>query len=358
MLYAVTAGIALILFLLFYLIISSDRKRDDVSNLMLHQQIESLRNNFAENMTSTAQRIDQVITQVLSQVNQQMNTVNQQLQMATGQIGDRLDRTAQVFGEVKKSLGEISEANKRIFDIAKDISSLQDILKPPKIRGGVGEVLLQNLLDEILPGRYERQYKFPDGKQVDFMINLKDWKVPVDSKFPLDDFRKILEAKSEEEKRVLRKDFFAVLRKHLNDISEKYIRPDNGTVDFAMMYIPAENVYYETIIRDEFGENDIFSYSLKKKVIPVSPNTFIAYLLTLSMGLKGMQIEENAKRIVEGIARLQNDMGHLGKEFEVVGGHIRNAMNKYEDVQRRLNRFSDRMLGITSQSELPPAEKG
>lgn len=353
MLYILTVGIAVIVLLLLYLIFTQTRQRSDASLILLQQQMEALRTQLGESMNASAQRIDRLITDITAQVNQQMANITQQLQTTTGQIGDRLDNASQTISDVKKGLGEVSEASKRIFDVAKDISELQNLLKPSKIRGGVGEILLENLLEDVLPGKFKSQYKFRDGTQVDFVIFIRDRIVTVDSKFPVEHFRRLQEAKSEEEKKKLRKEFFNNIRKHIDKIAEKYIKPDENTLGFAMMYIPAENIYYETIIREDEKEEALFKYSMDKKVIPVSPNTFLAYLMTVVLGFRGMEIEKNAKVVLDAISKLQFDLDVFKKDFDVLGGHLRDAIKKYDESSRKFSMLGDKVIGITKIGVLP-----
>jgi DNA recombination protein RmuC len=357
MIYILTAGIIAIVILLLYLIITQSRQKRDDSLLLLQQQMEALRTQLGENMNASAQRIDRVITDITAQVNQQMANIAQQLQTTTGQIGDRLDSASKTIADVKKGLGEVSEASKRIFDVAKDITELQDLLKPSKLRGGVGEVLLENLLADILPGKFKRQYKFKDGTQVDFVIFLKDRLVPVDSKFPIEPFRRVLEAKSEDERIKQKKKFINVVKGLIDEIASRYIKPDENTVNFAMMYIPAENIYYETIIREDDKEEPLLKYSIEKNVIPVSPNTFLAYLMTIMLGFRGMEIERNAKFVLDAISKLQMEIEVFKKEFDVLGGHIRNAMNKYDESYSKFLKIGATVTGVTKIGALPSGEK-
>ncbi len=354
MIYLITVGVLIILLLLFYIVILINKGRNDTFIVMLQQQIESLRQQMAENMTNSVQRIDQVIANVTSQVNQQLTVMTQQLQTTTGQIGDRLDSASRTIADVKEGLGVVSEASKRIFDVAKDMAELQDLLKPSKIRGVVGEVLLENLLEDILPGKFKTQYRFKDGSQVDFVIFLRDRLVPIDAKFPVESFRRLLDAKSEDERIKLRKEFIATIKKHIDKIASKYIRPDENTLNFAMMYIPAENIYYETIIRENDKEESLFTYSIEKNVTPVSPNTFLAYLMTIMLGFKGMEIERNARFVLDAISKLQIDLDMFKKEFDILGNHLKNAMNKYDESYRRFLMLSEKVTGITQTGALPP----
>lgn len=347
--------IFLLLLLLLYFILRS-RGKEDTSILLLRQQMETLRGQVNEGLNAASQKMDRLMMDIISQINQQMGGITQQLQITTGQIGERLDNASKIIADVKGGLGEVSEANKRIIEIAKDIAQLQDLLKPPKSRGGMGEVLLENLLNELVPGKFKRQYRFRDGSQVDFVISLRDRLVPVDSKFPLESFRKLSEAKTDDERKRLRKEFIRDIKKHIDGVT-KYIKPDENTFDFAMMYIPAEGIYYETIIREEDERESLFEYAFKKRVVPVSPNTFFAYLMTIVLGFRGMEIEKNAMFVLDTLARLHTEIENFRKEFDTLGGHLKNAVNKYEEIRLKFSKIDNSITGLTKMEALPSGEK-
>ncbi len=339
--------LACLIILLLFNIIS--KKRPDQSILLMHQQIDSLRGQLNDSLSTSTSNINQQLSNITSQVNTQLSSMSQQMQNSTGQIGTRLDNAAKVVGEVRQNLGELSEATKRVFEVGKDISSLQEILRSPKLRGGLGELFLGDLLGQILPPtHFSLQYQFKTGDRVDAVIHLGQGLVPVDSKFPLENFKRLIESSSDDEKRAARKKFNSDVKKHIDTIANKYILPDEGTFDFALMYIPAENVYYETIIKDEaFGDDDaVAMYALKKKIVPVSPNSFYAYLQAILLGLKGLRIERSAQIIISQIERLKGDFERFRKEFEVIGSHLNNAVGKYQEANRRLDRFSERLVSL------------
>jgi DNA recombination protein RmuC len=172
--------------------------------------------------------------------------------------------------------------------------------------------------------------------------------VPVDAKFPLENFQKMLAAQSDDERKSWRRKFVSDVRKHADAIASKYILPDEGTFDFALMYIPAENVYYETIIKDDnFGEEkSVSAYAIERKVIPVSPNSLYAYLQAIVLGLRGMKVEERAQEIIESLSRLKGDLDRFRGEFETLGTHIGNAWKKYEEADKRLVKFEDRLESV------------
>jgi len=273
-------------------------------------------------------------------------------------MGERLDEKIKVFGEVKEGLGALTQRTKVVEEVGKNISSLQEILRAPKFRGGFGELLLERLLADTLPrDNYSLQYRFRDGETVDAVIRIGGNLVPIDSKFPLEDFERILKAESEEEQVALRRQFTRTIKKHIDDVT-RYILPDEKTFDFALMYIPAENVYYETILSGHPEESGIYSYSLQKRVIPVSPNSFYAYLQVIILGLKGLHIESAAREILGHLGRLQGDLDDFQHDYEIMGGHIHHAANKYDESSRKLARFGDKLqlAGETPIEKLPEGD--
>ena len=299
-----------------------------------------------------------LLLKISSQTNLQLNvvtaSVNERLKEMSGVIheaqrgvGERLDSTVSIIANLQNSLGSLQEASRHIFEIGKDISSLQDLLRAPKFRGEMGETMLGNLLAQVLPkDHYKLQHQFKSGETVDAIIRLGENIVPVDAKFPYENFKASLSAAGEEEKNVYNKKFIADVKNRINEISGKYIVPDEGTFDFALMYIPAENVYYEASIKQ-----DLLSYALGKKVIPVSPNTFYAYLQVICLGLRGLQVERNAREILANLGRLQQDLSKFNEDFRLVGGHIKNALQKYIDAEKRLDKFQDKLDFSASPSE-------
>jgi DNA recombination protein RmuC len=297
----------------------------------------------------------------LTMIQQEMNALREQmstnLSQNTGTINQRLDNAARLYGELRDQLGQLSQANAQIQAMVKDVSSLQDILRPPKLRGGMGEVLLENLLREILPPEhYEFQHRFRTGDIVDSVIRLKEGLVPVDAKFPLENFRRMLEAKTDEERKAARREFARNVKKHIDDIHEKYILTEEGTFPFALMYIPAENVYYETIIKGEEddGEKALYAYATSKQVMPVSPNSFYAYLLTLAQGFRGLKIEERALEIINHLNRLKQELDRFTDDFRKVGMHLSNAQTRFGEAEKRLTRFEEKLINAAGE---PTAEE-
>ncbi len=341
--------LALTILILLWLVLQSRNKAVDPAANLLQQEVQCLRGQLSEAMLKNQDSVNQQLGQITMQVNTQLGQVTQQLQKSTGDLNTRLDNAARVVSEVSKSLGGLSEATKKVFDVGKDIASLQEILRSPKLRGGLGELFLGDLLAQIFPpAYYSVQHRFKSGEAVDAVIKLGNNLVPVDAKFPLENFKRVVETAEEEQKAAKRK-FIADVKKHIDAIAGKYILPDEGTFDFALMYIPAENVYYELIIKDEAVDTDksLLNYAFTKRVIPVSPNSFYAYLQTILLGLKGLHIEEQAQEILKNLARLSGDFDRFRADFDLVGKHLTNVKTKYDEADKRLIKFGDRLQALS-----------
>jgi DNA recombination protein RmuC len=236
---------------------------------------------------------------------------------------------------------------------AKEFQRFEQMLRPPKARGGVGELLLANLLADILPpARYSLQHGFRTGERVDAVIRLDDALIPIDAKFPLDNFQRFVEADGDAARELHGKAFARDVKGHVDAIAQKYIRPDEGTYEFALMYLPAEAVYYELVCNRIGGDANPLAYAHERKVIPVSPSTFHAYLLVLVQGLRGLQIEEHAREVMAYVADLNRDFARFKTDFDLVGKHLGNAQTKYGESEKRLSRFETK-LERAAESELP-----
>jgi DNA recombination protein RmuC len=330
-------------------------KREDPSLALMQQQIGELRTQLGQVLDSNAQSIQQQLGQMLNHVNERLKENAEVLNKTQQSLGERLDNAARVVGNVQRSLGGLEEANRKIYEVGKDIASLQEILRAPKLRGGLGEFLLEDLLAQILPAEhFVMQHRFQSGEKVDAVIKLGPSLVPVDAKFPLENFKRIVDAANDDEKSRAKKQFIADVKKHIDAIATKYIVPDEGTYDFALMYIPAENVYYETIIRDDSpAEKSLSHYAMAQRVMPVSPNSFYAYLQAIVLGLKGMKIEDRAREIIQYLGRLQGDFTRFRDEFALLGKHVGHAQSSYQNADRRLEQFGQKLLVAEADQEEP-----
>jgi len=248
-------------------------------------------------------------------------------------VHERLDRAAKIIAEVNKELGGVKE-------IGHQMQSLQDFLRSPKLRGNIGEQVLKDLLEQYFSRQhFELQYKFSDGQIVDAILKTKEGIIPIDSKFPLENFRKLISAKSEDEKSKIAPLFYRDVKRHVDSISKKYILPQEGTVDFAIMYIPSEAVYYEIISADE----NLDEYAREKNVYFVSPNSFYYFLKIIMMGMRGQQLQEEVKKIFQLLSAIQKDTQRLGEIIGVLTTHINNAKNAIDKVNNEFFKLSSRI---------------
>jgi DNA recombination protein RmuC len=352
------------------------RTTPDAAVTLLQREVQAVRGEARQAQEATLQTVRQDVTQFGGQVSQQLGqlqtAVASQLHTVTGEVnrrlqetmgliqqaqsamGQRLDQAATAVSQVHGQLGTLTEATRRMEQVGRDIAGLEQILRAPKVRGGLGEILLERLLAEILPvGTYRLQHAFRAGDKVDAVIALAERLVPVDSKFPLENFRRMVEEPQEDRRRSVRRAFARDVRNRVDEIAKKYILPDEGTFDFALMYIPAENVYYEVIVKDAEDADDdaLMSYALSRRVIPVSPNSFYAYLQVILLGLKGLRIEQNARDILATLGRLSGDLTRFREHFDTLGKHVTNAKNKYDDAVTALTRFETKLEAVEGRGE-------
>jgi DNA recombination protein RmuC len=299
--------------------------------------------------TRALQMLQSQVAQLSSQLNERMKETSSTLHASTAAVGQRLDHAAATVAQLERKLGAIEESGKRLHALGEGLQELRDVLKSPKLRGNMGEFFLEDLLRQILPGEhYDTQFAFRSGEAVDAVIRIGECLVCVDSKFPLESFVRLqqLPESDPEGKRRERKAFATAIKRHADSIAKKYILPDEGTYDFALMYIPAENVYYETILRDDLGEESLHSYLLGRRVIPVSPTSLYAYLQVIVLGLRGLKVETHARKISQDLQRLSGDLARFHTEYAVLGKHLKNAGGSYDEGTRRLEKFEGRLGAI------------
>ncbi len=251
-------------------------------------------------------------------------------------ISERLENASNVIGNVKSELGEIKELGRQMKD-------LQDFLKSPKLRGNLGEEILKDLLGQVLPvSKFKLQYKFKEGQIVDAIIKTEKGIIPVDSKFPLENFSKMMKAQTEDEKEKCRRTFVMDVKKHINDISKKYILPLEGTVDFAVMYVPSDSIYYEIIMKSE----ELNFFAREQKVLLVSPNSFYYFMRVVLMGMEGQRIEEQAEKILKTLSTIQQDSKKLEKDLGVLSRHITNAKNSMDSTMNRYGKLANKIDNV------------
>jgi DNA recombination protein RmuC len=251
----------------------------------------------------------------------QTTDVNRLLQQNTRQLNERLDTAARVIGDLKQNLGEMSE-------VGKGIRSLQEFLQSPKLRGNIGEQVLYDMIGQSFPkNSFHLQYAFKSGVKVDAVLKTDAGLLCVDSKFPMENFTKMHKGLTEADRVQAKKDFVGDVKKHITDIGKKYILPEEGTMDFALMYIPSEGVYYEIA-----NMEDLMTYARKQRVYPVSPNTLYAHLQVLLLSFQGKDLEQKSRRLFQLLRGIQKDYTKIEEGLGTLGKHINNAYNSMGTV--------------------------
>jgi DNA recombination protein RmuC len=259
--------------------------------------------------------------------------VDRRLEGLDGRLLMQQQSAGQTATQIAEKLERVQGATTQVLARANDLARLEQALRPPKARGGFGELLLGNLLRDMLPAdAYSLQYGFKSGERVDAVVKI-DRLVPVDAKFPLDNFTRLVETEDEAESALHTKAFERDVKIHVDAIAAKYVRPAEGTYDFALMYLPSESVYYEVVCSKS---ETLYHYALAKRVFPVSPTTFHAYLHVIALGLKGLQIEQHAQEVMAYCSGLAKDFDRFRAEFDTLGKHLGNAQTKYSEADRRL----------------------
>lgn len=306
---------------------------------------------------------------ILQQMNELTRTVDSKMGESARQMNEsvrnQFGESAKLIREVTVGLTKLDETNRQVVSFADQLQNLQDILKNPKQRGVLGEYYLETLLKNVLPpGNYQMQYAFKNGEIVDAVVFVKDKIIPIDSKFSLENYNRLTEEKNPAEKERLERLFVGDLKLRIQETA-KYIRPSEGTMDFAFMFIPHEAIYYDLLINKvgavlEDTENLIQRAAGKYKVIIVSPTSFLAYLQTVLQGLKAMQIEETAKDIVKRVDDLGKHLKSyeeyhtkLGNSLGTVVSHFNSSSKEFKKLDKDIVRITDNSIGI----EIPALEK-
>jgi DNA recombination protein RmuC len=327
------------------------QRRTERESSALRQEMQNLLATHAQGLTAQLGQLSQAVTQQLGQVSQQvqsgMSSTGTLVSDAQRAVAVQLQSATTIMGTLQQQLGKVEQSGRDLSDAAKAIES---VLGGAKTRGLLGEVALERMLADTLPiAAYEMQHRFSSGEIVDAAIRFGDKLVPIDSKFPLDDFRRMV-AEGEE----ARKGFAVAVRNHADAVARKYIVPGENTLDFALMFVPSEGVYYELLMSSDSKGQPLDAYCRQKHVIPVSPNSLYAHLSVILMGLKGLQIEENALRLHASLSGLKTQWDNFAAVYEKLGTHLRNAQQSYSDADRKLDRARN-VLDQMAQGALPEA---
>lgn len=258
--------------------------------------------------------------------------VTRTLQSNTRQLNERLDEAARVIGDLNKHVGEMSE-------VGRGIRSLQEFLQSPKLRGNIGEQVLRDMIGQTFPkNSFHLQYQFRSGVKVDAALKTDAGLLCIDSKFPMENFTLMHKGETEAIRVAAKREFASDVKKHVSDISKKYILPEEGTLDFALMYIPSESVYYEIA-----NMNDLMEFARKSRVYPVSPNTLYAHLQVLLLSFQGKELEQKSREVFRLLRAIQKDYEKVGDNLSVLGKHVNNAYNSMSSVSGSFNLLGQKL---------------
>jgi DNA recombination protein RmuC len=327
--------IALVAAIAAWVAVTSAQRQAAEQATALRQEMQTLVATQSQALTAQMGQLVQSVTAQLGQVNQQLQSgmavTGTLVSGAQRDVSEQLRASTEMLGTIRQQLGEVKQAGNEVSNAARQIET---VLGGAKTRGTLGEVTLERMLSDSLPeASYDTQHRFSTGEAVDAVVRLGGKLLTIDSKFPLDAYRRLVETGEE-----ARKDFCKSVRLHADSIAKKYILQDEDTLDIALMFVPSEGVYYE-LLRSEISNGcPLDEYCRSKGVIAVSPNTLFAHLRVVLMGLRGMQIEENAKHILSDLTGLKKQLEVFGEVYERLGTHLRNAQQSYLDADQRLDR--------------------
>ncbi len=298
------------------------------------------------------QETDPALLMLQNQMQELMRVVDSKMGETTKIMQHQFGESTKIIRDVTERLTKLDETNKQVMNFTDQLQSLQDILKNPKQRGILGEYYLETVLKNVLPpGSYQMQYPFADGVIVDAVIFVKDKVIPIDSKFSLENYNRILGERDPAERERFEKAFRQDLKNRIDETS-KYVKPEEGTMDFALMFIPSEAIYYDLLINQvgavKVNTQDLIVYAFKeKKVVIVSPTSFLAYLQTILQGLRALQIEESAKEIKKRVEELgrhlmsyEDFMNKIGKNLGVTVGAYNNAAKEFKKIDKDVLRIA------------------
>jgi DNA recombination protein RmuC len=309
--------------------------------------------NFKKNREKESESPVMLLLQ--NQIQEIARQVDSKLEQSTQIMQRQFGESSRIIKEITQELTKVGEGQKQVVDIARQLESLQDVLKNPKQRGVLGEYFLKTVLENVLPpGSFQMQYEFKDGSIVDAVVFVKDKIIPIDSKFSLENYNRILETRDDNERQKLESAFRDDLKARIDETS-KYVKPSEGTMDFAFMFIPSEAVYYDLLINKvgavKSNTRDLIEYAAgEKKVMIVSPTTFLAYLQTVLQGLKALQIEESAKEIRKRVEELGRHLSSYENYMKKLGTHLGTTVNMYNSAYKELGKIDKDVLRITGEA--------
>jgi DNA recombination protein RmuC len=344
--------VALLALWLFMQSAQNRRKEEEARARMEHlqrdlQTLAGQTQNFSQQLGQLGQNVTKGLEGVTGALQKGVTDSATIAAQAQSAMAGELKNSRETLGQIQQQLGAVQQAGQQMSQATQ---TLQNILGGAKSRGSLGEVTLERLLEDALPKeRYQRQYRFSSGGSADAVVFLRDKLLPIDSKFPLDAFRRINDqttSPAPPQMEEARRAFATAVKGHADSIAKKYLLPDEGTLGIALMFVPSENVYYELLMTADAKGQPLDEYCRERKVIAVSPNTLYAHLQVILMGLQGMQIEENAKRLLASLSGMQKQMENFADVFEKLGTHLKNAQQSYGEADKRFEKVHNTLEGM------------
>lgn len=350
---------AILAFLVIILLRKPPASQNDTQNLMLLQnQLQELNRSIESKLGEGTNRMFESMRLHSDQSQRTIGNIQQQIDAITNRVSTQLM-------EVVKGVSETKESTKQVFTIAEQLQNLEKVLKNQKQRGNLGEASLELILSNVLPGQYEPQYMFKDGEKVDFAIKTRDGLLPVDAKFPLENYMRLVDETDDQRRELYRKEFKNDVKKRIDETA-KYIRPGEGTMPFAFMFIPAEGIYYDLLSNDVgvgVNSRDLIEYAYQQRnVIIASPTTFLAYLQTVLFGNQRAKIQETAQDIIKNVSELgkhlnayQDAHNSLGKSLGTAVGHYEKAQKAFKQIDKDVVRITDESIGLKLEAVEKPS---
>ncbi|MDA1060278.1 MAG: DNA recombination protein RmuC [bacterium] len=329
------------------------RQKPEGNSDMLFEYIEALRKELRESGNEDRKEVQNRLDKI-------QERLSKGLEVSSSTMQKQFSESAKMIKEITHELSSVKETNKQVLNFSDKLQSLESILKNPKQRGILGEYFLETMLGHVLqPNQYETQYKFKNGEIVDAAIFFKKKIIPIDAKFSLEKYNKIMEEKDDRRKEVLEKEFKGDIKNRIDETA-KYIRPDENTTDFAFMFIPAEGIYYNLLVYKvgniNVNSHDLIEYAFKKHVIIVSPTSFFAYLQTVLQGLKSIKMEESMEKIKKNIQNLGRHIGSYETYMQKMGNNLGTTVNMYNSAYKEFDKIDKDIFKITDGEEGGKAE--
>jgi DNA recombination protein RmuC len=357
----IVALVAVVVVLVVLAAVFSAGRRSEAHLAAVRQEMQ---NSLATQSQAVTAQMSQQIGNLSQAVTQQLGQVRQELQSgaastaqltasAQREVSAQLKSSTDAVAQMTQKLGELQQWGQ---DLSKATDTLQSVLGGAKTRGLLGEAVLDRLLADALPqSAYSTQFLFSTGAIVDAVVYSGETLLPIDSKFPMEAYRRMLDAGDG-----ARRDFSTAVRKHADSIAEKYILPDEHTLNYALMFVPSEGVYYEMLMTEDAKHGPLDEYCRNKRVFPVSPNTLYAFLSAISVTIQGQRLKENARHLMAGLAGLRKNLDSFADVYDKIGTHLRNAQRNYEDADSRFGKARNALEQLTQGASLPepsPAEE-